>query len=273
MRGTMLSSASGLQASTAGQDLGESVAEYLDLLDCCLRDLVSGAPPFDRLYQMMAYHLGWLDSGLHPCRADIGKRIRPSLCFLACRSVGGATASALPGAMAVELVHNFSLVHDDIEDDSPLRRHRPAVWSIWGIPQAINTGDGLFCLAHLALLEGCDGAHVPTAATINHAAVRLGRACISLCEGQFLDLHLQSAGSIDMVQYRAMVERKAGALFGCAMELGALLGGASTSLVAELGRFGRALGVAFQMQDDLLGVWGDELRTGKVAQDVRDRKR
>ena len=179
----------------------------------------------------------------------------------------------MPGALAVELVHNFSLAHDDVEDGDHRRHHRPAVWSLWGIEHGVNVGDGLFALAPLVMLEACarDGR---ISAVITAAAARtLSRACLELCEGQFLDLEYGDAPSTTLLEYVSMVERKTGALFGCAAELGALLGGADVECVRLFGHFGRALGQAYQMQDDLLGVWGDEGRTGKPAEDVRKRKR
>jgi geranylgeranyl diphosphate synthase type I len=269
----MLGPASGFPVSIERRDLASTLSACNALLDARMRAFVRGEPPVERLYHMMAYHLGWLDRELRPCPADTGKRLRPALCFLACESAGGRAADALPGAVAVELVHNFSLVHDDIEDDSPLRRHRPTVWSLWGVPHGVNTGDGLLSMAHLALLEGWDVAGSADAVAVNRAAARLAAACAELCEGQFLDLDLRDAVGVDMDRYLAMIDRKTGALFACAMELGALLGGVTGSLVTELGRFGRALGRAFQMQDDLMGVWAAEVQTGKAASDVRDRKR
>jgi geranylgeranyl diphosphate synthase type I len=235
-----------------------------------LRDAVAGAPPARRYYRMMAYHLGWLDEELRERAGHGGKRLRPSLCMMACESIGAPPEQALPGAVAVELVHNASLVHDDIEDGDRTRRHRPAVWALWGTGHGVNVGDGMLAIAQLAMLEAIPTAGAGVAA---QAAAALGRACIELFEGQFLDQEHQGRASLSLPEYRAMVDRKTGALFGCAAELGALLGGADADVVRRLARFGRALGRAFQMQDDLLGVWGDESRTGKPSDDLRKRKR
>ncbi|HZD72413.1 MAG TPA: polyprenyl synthetase family protein [Actinomycetota bacterium] len=221
---------------------------------------------------MMAYHLGWLNQELRPCAADGGKRIRPALCFLACEHVGAAAAVALPGAMAVELIHNFSLVHDDIEDNSPLRRHRATVWSLWGVGHGINVGDGLFALAQLALLESGDGLDGVDPKKPNRAARTLNRTCLALCEGQALDLELQSGEAADLASYLTMIRGKTAALFGCAAELGALLAGAPDSVTHRMGEFGRAMGEAYQMLDDVMGVWGTPSATGKLASDVLQRK-
>ena len=240
------------------------------LLERHLRDALGGAPPVQRYYQMMAYHLGWLDERLRESGGHGGKRLRPTLCLLACESVGAPPEHALPGALAVELVHNASLVHDDIEDGDELRRHRPAVWALWGTAHGVNVGDGMLSLAHLAMLEAGASRGATVAAT---AAAVLSRACVDLFEGQFLDQEYQALDSVSLPQYLAMVDRKTGALFGCAAELGGLLGGAGPGVLRRLGQFGRTLGRVFQMQDDLLGVWGDRSKTGKPSADVRKRKR
>jgi geranylgeranyl diphosphate synthase type I len=190
------------------------------------------------------------------------------LCFLASEHVGAPADRALPGAAAVELVHNFSLVHDDVQDASPLRRHRPTVWSMWGVGQAVNVGDGLFALAQLALLDlgGIDPRVRLSAARV------LNRACVALCRGQGIDLALPDGEELGLRGYLTMIAGKAGALFGAAAELGALLGGAPPDVVRRLGRFGQTLGEVYQMQDDVAGVWGDPRRTGKLPTDVVQRK-
>src|SRR5207249_4976967 len=195
-----------------------------ELFDRHLRTVVDGAPDVERFYAMIAYHLGWLDEQLRECAPRRGKRLRPALCLMACESVGAPPGSAMPGALAVELVHNFSVVHDDIEDGDERRHHRPAVWSLWGAPHGVNVGDGLLSLAHLALLQAAgDGVD---AGAVNAAATALSRACVELCEGQFLDMTLQDGGDPSLPAYLSMVDRKTAALFGCAAEVGAILGGA-----------------------------------------------
>jgi geranylgeranyl diphosphate synthase type I len=251
-------------------DLSTALTDRTALFERHLRAAIAGQPPVQSFYQMMAYHLGWLDEQLREGVSDAGKRLRPALCTAACESVGSTPDDALPGALAVELVHNASLVHDDIEDGDERRRNRPAVWAVWGLAHGVNVGDGLFLLAHLAVLEAGASRGTTVAAV---AATTLSRACLELFEGQHLDLEFQSRPSVSLSEYLSMIDRKTGALFGCATELGALLGGADAGLVRRLRQFGRALGRAFQMQDDLLGVWGDASVTGKPAADVAKRKR
>lgn len=249
-------------------DLTDKLAAYNDLLNERLRGLVAGRAPYERLYDLMAYHLGWRNLRLEPCHdADPGKRLRPAICFLVCEAIGGSGKPALPGAAAVELVHNFTLVHDDIEDGSWLRRHRRTVWSVWGVPDAINVGDGLFTLAQLAITD--DG--VPPGLA-GPAARALNRACLALCEGQTLDLQPGTASPATLSLYRELARAKTGALFGCAAELGALFGGGPPPVVAAMRRAGAALGEAYQMADDLVGVWGEDATAGKPASDVSNRK-
>jgi geranylgeranyl diphosphate synthase type I len=247
--------------------LQEKLSGYSKLLDEQLHRIIEPCPPVQPLYQMMAYHLGWLNERMEPANEKSGKRVRPFICMLVCESLGGSQVAAVPGAVAVELIHNFSLVHDDIEDASLLRRHRPAVWALWGLPQGVNVGDGLFALAHLALTDASlDPGRARDSVRI------LARACMTLCEGQFLDLTMQTEPDPDLRQYLAMADKKTGALFGCAAELGAVMAGAPAGVTAALGEFGLAVGEAFQMRDDILGVWGNAAVTGKPANDIRERK-
>lgn len=248
-------------------ELDERLAELGRLLDMRLRDLVGRDSTFGPLYPMMAYHIGWLDDELRPYHSHPGKRVRPSLCFLTCESLGGTAEMAVPGAAAVELIHNFSLVHDDIQDNSPQRRTRATVWSLWGANQGINVGDALYGLAYLALT---DERLAPE--QIRRATKTLANTSVDLCEGQALDLTYQHEPSIDMSQYLTMIGRKTGALFACSTALGAILSGAPDDVVEVFGQYGRLLGDAFQMQDDVLGVWGDDATTGKPARDVHDHK-
>jgi geranylgeranyl diphosphate synthase, type I len=248
-------------------DLDSRLTEYDRLLESGLDSLLDAQPPFRPLYNMIAYHFGRLNENFTPRTARAGKSIRPALCFLSCESVRERACLAVPGALAVELLHNFSLVHDDIQDGSELRRHRAAVWRVWGVPQAINVGDGLFALAHLALATGKmeDDAR-------SQVELAFSRTCLELCEGQFLDLSFRRDRRPTLEDYRLMATKKTASLFGCATEIGAILGAADAETVRTLRRFGRLIGEAFQVCDDILGVWGDEQRTGKPADDIRDRQ-
>jgi geranylgeranyl diphosphate synthase type I len=220
---------------------------------------------------MLEYHFGWRGPDLEPLRnpAPAGKKLRPGLALLVCQAVGGEmTAAARNAAAAVELIHNFSLVHDDIQDRSELRRHRPTLWSLWGMPQGINAGDSLFALAQLVVVREGTALAAQMAGELNSTAMLLS-------EGQFLDIDLQQGETpVTLEAYETMITRKTGVLFACACRLGAMAAGAPAPLQEMYAAYGRELGVAFQEQDDLLGVWGRASETGKPdAADIIERKR
>ena len=233
------------------------------------------------LYGQMAYHLGWIDADFAPIAVNAGKLLRPALLLLAYEAAGAwglditsnqHLSRALPAAAAIELTHNFTLIHDDIEDGDSERHHRPTVWKQWGIPQAINTGDGLFALARLTLWgvleKGVDGL----------SAARLGeeldRACLTIAEGQFLDLSFEQQEDVAVAQYIDMIKRKTAALMAGAAAMGALLGTRDQETIERLRDFGYATGIAFQVRDDLLGVWASMAESGKTeAGDIYRRKK
>ena len=183
-------------------------------------------------YSMMHYHMGWADEALRPGSLAAGKRIRPLLCLIACEAVGGNPADAMPAAAAVEILHNFSLVHDDIQDGDEIRRHRPTVWAQWGVPQAINVGDGLFALAYAALMRSAVNppadAHLSSGGGNGLALVALDRfteICIGLTEGQHLDLSFEEREDVAVSDYLHMIEGKTAALIAGSIAMGALFGG------------------------------------------------
>jgi geranylgeranyl diphosphate synthase type I len=209
-------------------------------------------------YEMISYHLGWSGEGSGPAAA--GKRIRPLLLLLSCGACDADWQNALPAAACVELIHNFSLVHDDIQDQSKIRRGRPTVWTKWGIPQAINAGDVLFILAHLALqdLQTSYSTEVTT-----QANAVINQACLDLSTGQFLDISYEQHKSLSIEDYWPMVAGKTAALLSACSLVGALLGGVDIQTQESYRSFGHYLGLAFQVQDDYLGIWGDTALTGK----------
>jgi geranylgeranyl diphosphate synthase type I len=207
------------------------------------------------MYDMMRYHMGWIGEQGDPQDAG-GKLVRPTLLLLACECVGGDWHAALPAAAAVELVHNFSLIHDDIEDGDKERRQRATVWRIWGQPQAINLGDAMHAMSRLALNRLDDRVTDPR--KILHAASILDKTCLELCEGQYLDILYESKFDINIDDYILMTDLKTASLITCSVRLGALLGTDDEALVQRFERFGRKLGMAYQMIDDVLGIWGDE---------------
>jgi geranylgeranyl diphosphate synthase type I len=246
------------------------ISRYRRELHKYLRDLISNHQPPD-LYRMIRYHLGWEDADGHPAE-HMGKELRPALCLLACEAVGGDWRRALPAAAAVELVHNFSLVHDDIQDRDIERHHRSTVWSVWGDAQAINAGDALLALARLSILRLRDEG-VPADDVLDAARV-LDERTLEMVEGQTMDLSFEERLDVGVEIYIDMIERKTGALFDCSLRLGALAAGCHQDLAEAMGRCGRLMGTAFQIRDDMLGIWGAESRTGKEpATDIRRRKK
>jgi geranylgeranyl diphosphate synthase, type I len=222
-------------------------------------------------YAMMEYHLGWRNEELLPATADVGKLMRPQLALLACRLLGGDPAHALPLAAALQLLHDFSLIHDDIEDHSPRRRGRPTLWSIWGLEIGINVGDGMFALAHRALYRLSDAGVAPQ--TVLAILPRFEETILRICEGQHLDMTGEGRFDVDEARYLTMIQRKTATLVAAATGLGARLATDDPSQVAAMEAFGDALGMAFQMQDDLLDIWGDPKLTGKpFASDLLQRK-
>ena len=224
-------------------------------------------PSTHGLYEMVRYHLALDGSG-----ASAGKRMRPLLGLLAYASITGEHRRALPGAAAVELGHNFSLVHDDIEDGDIERRHRPTLWTIHGVPQAINAGDTLFSLSRIALHRLTD------LGFSDRTVLRLMRlydeTCLALCEGQYLDIAMSASDDLMSVdRYFDMIGRKTAALIAASIEAGAVLATEDDEVIARYRGFGWALGLAFQVNDDLLGIWGPEQATGKEPSDVAHRKK
>ena len=238
----------------------------LPALEAALQRYVERHIRPEALARMVAYHMGWEGRGAGP-RAR-GKRVRPWLTLLTAQAAGGAWEPALPAAAAVEFIHNFSLLHDDIQDQSPLRRGRPTVWHLWGVAQAINAGDALFALAFRALAD-----LAPNPTWSEPPTALLATACLRLTQGQHLDLAYEGRTDLDEDAYWPMVEGKTAALLETAALLGAYAGGLGPEQAAAYGQFGRALGLAFQVWDDYLGVWGDPTRTGKsTASDLVARK-
>ena len=218
------------------------------------------------LYEMLAYHLGVDGSG-----ASRGKRIRPLLGVLAYQSLTGDYRKALPGAAALELGHNFSLVHDDIEDSDTERHHRPTLWATWGIPLAINAGDALFALSRLAIYRLMDGFS-------DHRVLELMKVydetCLALCEGQYLDISFERRADVTVEAYLEMIGKKTAALLGGSVQAGAILATDDDTIADAYQRFGYALGMAFQMADDVKGTFWTSTESGKVqAGDVRKRKK
>jgi geranylgeranyl diphosphate synthase, type I len=234
-----------------------------------LLEIPAGYPPL--FYQMLHYHMGWVDEHGNSIPANGGKRIRPMLSLIVSEAVSGQVDPARPAAAAAELIHNFSLFHDDIQDGSPLRRNRPTAWKIWGTEQGINAGDTMFALAHLAIPRL--GAHHPAdiRAELLHI---LDETCLELTRGQHLDMSFEKRDIVSVDEYLDMIEGKTAALLAASAEMAALSAGSDESTRQHYREFGMNLGLAFQVRDDILDIWGDPKLTGKIAAvDIRDRKK
>ncbi len=221
--------------------------------------LTQPEPALQPFYGMMLYHLG-----LDAARPRGGKRLRPLLCLLVFEALAGAQRAqqALPAAAAIELLHNFTLIHDDIEDQDPARHHRPTVWSVWGVPQAINAGDGMYAVSRLAV-QRLRTLGFPAERILDLANL-MDQTCVRVCEGQFLDISFESRTDVTADRYRVMAARKTGALFAASAQSAAMLASDDPAVREQLARFGEEFGQAFQAHDDLLGIWASTERTGKV---------
>jgi geranylgeranyl diphosphate synthase type I len=229
------------------------------------REAVARLSP--RIKDVVAYHLGWADADGKPTADHGGKGIRQTLAVLSAEAAWADATVGAPGGVAVELVHNFSLVHDDLMDGDLERRHRPTVWSIWGPSVAIIAGDALATLATEVVLRSAS----PCAAA---AASALCEATAEMIAGQADDLAFEKRRTVSVEECTAMSTAKTGALLGCAASIGAILACAPATTVQALKDFGRHLGVAFQAVDDLLGIWGDPSTTGKpTGNDIARRKK
>ena len=228
--------------------------------------LIQEVPEFS---EMLEYQLG-MDRD-HADMAGRGKRLRPLLLLASSYAVAGQWKHALPAAAAVELMHNFSLIHDDIQDKSNLRRGRPTVWVKWGIAQAINAGDAMLGLSQLELLDSLENIHAGVAIQVSRL---FNQTLVELTRGQYLDLTFEQRETVTVQQYEWMTTGKTGALIAACTETGALLGGADLTQGGRMREFGRLLGRAFQIQDDWMGIWGDEELTCKsIHSDLVERKK
>ncbi|MFL2639922.1 MAG: polyprenyl synthetase family protein [Dehalococcoidia bacterium] len=238
---------------------------YRPALDSYMTELFQSK--HHELYEMMRHQLGWEKGSLsYP-----GKYIRPSLMLVSVEGCGGDVDKALPGAAAIELLHNFSLIHDDIQDESFLRRGRPTVWNNWSKSQAINAGDGMYAVSRLTLLDLLDKgvAHDRVIA----AARFLDETCLALCEGQYNDLLFETQLNVSLPQYDNMIKNKTASVFKCAFEMGAVIAEGAGSRSEALGVLGLELGLAYQIIDDILDIWGDSETGKQIGIDLRRGKK
>jgi geranylgeranyl diphosphate synthase, type I len=242
---------------------------YGSVLEAALASRLAGDDSLAQFWDMMRYQLGYVDESLNPVAHVAGKRFRPFMCLLVNQSLGGRTEDALPTACAIELLHNFSLIHDDIEDHDPSRRHRPTLWKNWGEPHAINAGDGMFALASRTILDTpCEPKVVlPVVQAFQEMA-------LALTKGQFLDMSFEQRQDVSRSEYLNMIGLKSGAIIEFSAWAGAVLSGGSPEACKALRTFGRELGKAFQIRDDVQGIWAEQKSTGKLAgKDLLNRKK
>lgn len=217
--------------------------------------------------RICGYQLGWLDERGEPAVTSAGKAVRPALLLASVEAVGGPVGAAVPAATAVELLHNCTLLQDDVMDEDVTRRHRPTAWTLFGKSEAVLAGDSLLALA-FAVLAGSGGAQA------GPAARELARTTQELIEGQAMDLGFERTPTVTLDQVLRMSAAKTASLLGCACGMGGRWAGADDRICGALTRFGRQLGMAYQLRDDLLGLWGDPGRTGKaVLADLGRRKK
>ncbi|MEV4557253.1 family 2 encapsulin nanocompartment cargo protein polyprenyl transferase [Kitasatospora sp. NPDC049285] len=258
----------GPEHQESGRDAAEAVAlltRARTIVDPALRAAVDTLPDSMRL--VSGYHFGWLEADGTPSAGGSGKAIRPALVLAAGQAVGGHPQDAVRAAAAVELVHNFTLLHDDVLDRDHTRRHRPTAWRVFGTTGAILAGDAMHSLALRMLAED---PHPAAAAAVR----RLADCVVELCAGQQADCSFEQRADVTLAECLAMAEGKTGALLGSACAIGALYAGADVATADAMDAFGREIGLAFQLIDDLIGIWGDPAVTGKpVGADLAARKK
>ncbi|WP_374991116.1 family 2 encapsulin nanocompartment cargo protein polyprenyl transferase [Streptomyces sp. LHD-70] len=248
--------AGGADAGADGQEAAVLLDRTREAVEPELRRAVDSLPGTMR--RVVTYHFGWEHADGRPAAGRSGKAIRPGLVLAAARALGGSPTEAVKAAAAVELVHNFTLLHDDVIDRDSTRRHRPTAWTVFGDADAILAGDALQALALRVL---ADDQHPAAGA----AAARLAACVVELCEGQHVDTALEErpCDRVTLDECLGVAEAKTGALLGCACAVGALYAGAGLEEVEAMDAFGRQAGLAFQLIDDVIGIWGDPARTGK----------
>jgi len=250
----------------------EILLEHQDMIEDELKSAFEDYDAPKQLYDMMKYHLGWLDQDLKPVEHYRGKRLRPTLCLLTYNALSGVYDKVLPAAAALELIHNFSLIHDDIQDMDEARRHKPTVWKIWGVPQAINVGDGMHVLSNLAVLRLLD-LNISGGKTVGIMKI-LNDTVMELCEGQYLDMSYEDRLDITSDTYLDMISKKTAALIEAATHIGAVMATNDIKLIEHFKSFGRKIGLAFQIVDDIIGIWETSEQTGKpTASDIRNKKK
>ena len=243
------------------------LSRYKDVLDLALKDAISDRGIF--LYDMLRYCMGWSDAYGAPLETKKGKGIRPSLCLFTCDALGGDIEKALPAAVSLELIHNFSLIHDEIQDSDEIRHHRPTLWNVWGIPKALVAGNVMRVLADKSM-STMPSDHSKLL-TVSSSIV--SEACLEMIEGQYMDISFEGGDGISVDQYMKMISHKTGALLRSSVHIGAVIGSRGGRVADIFREIGIKLGFMFQIRDDILGTWGETTSTGKpVGSDIRRKK-
>ena len=243
------------------------LSRYKDVLDLALKDAISDRRIF--LYDMLRYCMGWSDAYGAPLETKKGKGIRPSLCLFTCDALGGDIEKALPAAVSLELIHNFSLIHDEIQDSDEIRHHRPTLWNVWGIPKALVAGNVMRVLADKSM-STMPSDHSKLL-TVSSSIV--SEACLEMIEGQYMDISFEGGDGISVDQYMKMISHKTGALLRSSVHIGAVIGSRGGRVAEIFREIGIKLGFMFQIRDDILGTWGETTSTGKpVGSDIRRKK-
>lgn len=259
-----------MSADPSQAAIKQILSRYTDAIEATIADNLSDVLP--DLGNIIRYHLGWIDENCQPATKGRGKMLRPTIHLLVYEAITGQVNTALPTAAFLEMLHNFSLLHDDIEDNDRERRGRPTAWVIWGQPRAINVGDALFSLAFQAL-HRLDMTMLPPE-TVLAVFRMMSDVCVTLIQGQELDMNFERRLDVTPDMYLDMIYRKTGALIEAAV-LGAVkLATSDEMLTQHYQEFASNIGLAFQIQDDILGIWGDADKTGKSADnDLRNKKK
>lgn len=251
------------------EELPAIFRRYGSDIGIALREGLAGRQ--SQVYQMLRYSMGWTTIDGASVNVLSGKALRPTLCIFACEATGGDVREALPAAVSLEFIHNFSLIHDDVQDRDETRHHRPTLWKVWGNPKAILAGNILWAIADISLGRLLDKG-VGLKKTLRIMQL-LNRAHMEMIEGQYLDISFEGRSDVTLPNYMDMISKKTGAFMRSALAVGALIGSGDASIVRAFIECGRSLGLVFQIRDDILGIWGDESITGKpVGSDIRQKK-
>ncbi|MBM3912637.1 MAG: polyprenyl synthetase family protein [Sphingomonadales bacterium] len=239
-------------ANPATPSFANALNRYRALVDQGLKELDWSTAQPAGLYAPMDYFMGLG-----------GKRLRPALCLMACEMAGGEAESALPQALALEVFHNFTLLHDDVMDESPLRRGQPTVHLRYGLNAAILSGDALLIEAYRLMVQA-------KPELMPDLVKEFNRVALQVCQGQQMDMDFQNREEVSLSEYREMIGLKTAVLLGSSLKIGAMMGGASATDAQAMFRVGYLTGLAFQVQDDWLDVYGDPKRFGKqIAGDIK----